>query len=201
MPKFVRRTILGNIPTNEYYNKNIYCGKYPYNTPYIRDCTLYAITRSAEIAEEQITAYDKYSNRSDVRMPMFTRNGYGDAIEWWNDTLWNKTIKHSEAKLGDIIVYGTGWGYSASKNKYYGHVRVIEAMDDNYFYCSGGNEDNKGTYKFNIKVPRSDGSGDALSGLVGFIHNPYITDTEEVDYKALYEAEHEKVLKIKEIVG
>ena len=52
-----------------------------------------------------------------------------------------------------------------------------------------------------IKIPRADGSGDALSGLVGFIHNPYITDAEEVDYKALYEAEHEKVLKIKEIVG
>ena len=54
---------------------------------------------------------------------------------------------------------------------------------------------------FNNKIPRADGPGDALSGLVGFIHNPYITDTEEIDYKALYEAEHEKVLKIKEIVG
>ena len=33
MPKFVKRTILGNIPTNEYYNKGIYCGKYPYSSP------------------------------------------------------------------------------------------------------------------------------------------------------------------------
>ena len=26
----------------------------------------------------------------------------------------------------------------------YGHVRVVEKIDDNYFYCSGGNEDGKG---------------------------------------------------------
>lgn len=201
MPKFVKRTILGNIPTNEYYNKNIYCGIYPYNTPYLKDCTLYAICRSAEISEKQITAYNNISKREDIENPIFVRNGYGNAIEWWNDTIWDKTIKQSEARLGDIIIYGTGWGYSKAENRYYGHVRVIEAMDNNYFYCSGGNEDGKGSYRFNIKIPRVNGTGDALSGLIGYIHNPNITTEEEVDYKSLYEEEHNKVIQIKQIVG
>lgn len=184
MPKFVKRTILGNIPTNDFYNKSIYCGKYPYNSGYKRQCSLYAICRTAEISEEPITAYKDISSRNNIRKPIFTRNGYGDAIEWWGDTLWEKTTKHSEARLGDIIVYGNGWGNGC------GHVRIIEDMDDNYFYCSGGNEDNKGTYKFNIKVARQDGSGDTLNGLVGYIHNPFITDSKlDTDYKSLYEKE------------
>ena len=209
MPKFVKRTILGNIPTNEYYNKGIYCGKYPYSSPVKKECSLYAICRTAEISEEPITAYKNISSRNNIRKPIFTRDGYGNAIEWWGDTLWEKTTKQAEARLGDIIVYGIGWGNG------YGHVRIIEDMDDNYFYCSGGNEDNKGTYKFNIKVNRVDGSGDNLTGLVGYIHNPFITPNnattepkDDEEYKYLYEqekAENElleaKLKQIKDIVG
>lgn len=189
MPPFVKRSILGNIPMNDYYNKSIYCGIYPYNCGIKRECALYAICRTAEIAEEPVTAYSNISSRNNIRMPMFTRNGYGNAIQWWNDTLWPKTTKHSEAKPGDIVIYGSDWGAGN------GHVRIIEAMDDDYFYCSGGNEDNEGNYFFNIKVKREDGSGDNLTGLVGFIHNPYITDNntvasgEEIDYASLYEKE------------
>ena len=191
MPKFTRRNGGADLTTNFYYNDPKYCGIYPISSVSIIQCALYAICRTGEIAETPVTAYNNISNRSSILKPIFTRNGYGDAIEWWNDTLWEKTTNHKEAKLGDIIVYGSGWGgWNATKNRYYGHVRIIEAMDDNYFYCSGGNESN-GKCAFNIKVARKNGSGNSLSGLVGYIHNPFITTNEvdEVDYKELYEKE------------
>ena len=64
-------------------------------------------------------------------------------------------------------------------------------MDKDYFYCSGGNEET-GKTGFFIRVKRVDGSGDALTGLVGYIHNPFLTDNEPVlkedepDYKQMY---------------
>ena len=194
MPEFTRRAGSADFNTNPYYNDPKYCGIYPFKSMKVIQCALYAICRTGEIAETPVTAYKNISKRADILKPIFTRNGYGDAIEWWNDTLWEKTTSHKEAKLGDIIVYGSGWGgWNTAANRYYGHVRVIEAMDDNYFYCSGGNESN-GKCAFNIKVPRKDGSGDKLSGLVGFIHNPFITpvvakDETTPNYKELYEKE------------
>lgn len=193
MPKFTRRNGGADFKTNPYYNDPKYCGKYPFKSLNVIQCALYAICRTGEIAETPVTAYNNISNRNDILKPIFTRNGYGDAIEWWNDTLWPKTTNHNEAKLGDIIVYGSGWGgWNSSKNRYYGHVRIIEAMDNSYFYCSGGRETDTGKCAFNIKVPRQNGSGDKLSGLVGYIHNPFITTnnvTDKIDYKELYEKE------------
>ena len=145
--------------------------------------------RTCELAEEKCTYYDRNGlseKRSDCRIPFNrSRSGYGNAIEWWNDTAWKKTTKQSEAKLGDIIVYGAGWGNGN------GHVRIIEKMDKDYFYCSGGNEES-GKAQFFIRVKRIDGSGDDLTGLVGYIHNPFLTDNEPVlkadepDYKQMY---------------
>ena len=74
-------------------------------------------------------------------------------------------------------------------------------MDDEYFYCSGGNESN-GKCAFNIKVARKNGSGNSLSGLVGYIHNPFITTNDvTTDYKELYEKEKIENERLKAILG
>ena len=186
MPKFTRRQGGADLKTNSYYNDPKYCGIYPFATSYI-DCVLWAICRSGEIAEVPVTAYtsSNISKRKDIMKPIFTRNGYGHAKEWWNDTIWDKTIKADEVKLGDIVCYGSSWGGG------YGHVRIVEKIDDNYFYCSGGNEDGKGllnSIKYNIRIAKQNGG--SSTGLMGYIHNPFITyEVDKVDYRELYEKE------------
>ena len=190
MPKFMQRAGGADLNINPYYNSATFVGAggyYKGNNNY--ECVNYAIGRTCELAEEKCTYYDRNGlseKRSDCRIPFNrSRSGYGNAIEWWNDTAWEKTTKQSEAKLGDIIVYGAGWGNGN------GHVRIIEKMDKDYFYCSGGNEET-GKAQFFIRVKRIDGSGDDLTGLVGYIHNPFLTDNEPVlnenepDYKKMY---------------
>lgn len=185
MPKFTRRQGGADLKTNSYYNDPKYCGIYPFATSFVQ-CALWAICRSGEIAEVPITAYNGISNRTDILKPIFKRNGYGNAKEWWGDTLWEKTTKADEVRPGDIVCYGSSWGGG------YGHVRIVEKIDDNYFYCSGGNEDGKGSLnsiKYNIKIAKLNGG--SLTGLMGYIHNPFITTNEvdEVNYKELYEKE------------
>lgn len=199
MPKFTRRVGGADLMTNPYYNDSKYCGVIPYTSNTIKQCAWWCICRTGEIAEELVTYYNNISTKDQCRKPIFKRSGYGNAKEWWNDTLWEKTTRHDEARLGDIIVYGKGWGGG------YGHVRIIEFIDENYFYCSGGNEDGKGTIKYNIKVARKNGNGD--TDLIGFIHNPFLDENndpteskEEVDYKTLYEKEKSKLDRIKAIL-
>ena len=66
---------------------------------------------------------------------------------------------------------------------------IIEAIEKDYFICSGGNEISNGVTvrsKFDIKVKKTEGSGDALSGLVGYIHNPFLDEGKKFDYKEAY---------------
>lgn len=190
MPKFVQRAGGADLNTNPYFNSATFVGAggyYKGNNYY--ECVNYAMGRTCELAEEKCTYYDRnglFEKRSDCRIPFNkSRSGYGNAIEWWNDTAWPKTTKENEAKLGDIIVYGKEWGNG------HGHVRIIEKMDNDYFYCSGGNEES-GKAQFFIRVKRIDGSGDSLTGLVGYIHNPFLTENEtilnenEPNYKQMY---------------
>lgn len=183
MPEFTRRVGGADLKTNPYYNDPKYCGIYPFATSYI-DCVLWAICRSGEIAEQPITAYNGISNRSDILKPIFKRNGYGHAKYWWDDAIWEKTIKADEVKLGDIVCYGSSWGGG------YGHVRIVEAIDDNFFYCSGANEDGKGSLnsiRYNIKIAKLNGG--SSTGLMGYIHNPFISSSQDIsesEYKNLY---------------
>ena len=207
MPQFTRRVGGADLKSNIYYNEPIYCGKYPFATTKLIQCALWAICRTGEISEQPITAYNGISNRTDILKPIFSRNGYGNAKEWWNDTLWEKTTKADEVKLGDIVCYGSAWGGG------YGHVRIIEAIDDNYFYCSGGNEDGNGLIKYNIKIAKQNGG--SANGLMGYIHNPFLSDlnhpTSDKDiewYKIMYQEEKAKneqleatIKQIKDILG
>lgn len=207
MPKFVKRSGCLDLNSNKYFNEATYVGAggyYKNNSSY--ECVNYAMGRTNELAEEKCTYYDRNGlseKRSDCRIPFNkSRSGYGHAKEWWNDTAWEKTTDPNEAKLGDIIVYGSGWGNG------YGHVRIIEAIEKDYFICSGGNEISNGVTvksKFDIKVKKTEGSGDALSGLVGYIHNPFLDEEKEFDYKEAYFSVKKKydalAGKIKEIAG
>lgn len=176
--KFVRRYILGNVPNNPYFNEKTFVGfdGYYKNNPYYQCANWYA-GRTCEIAERKCFWYkfkehdERLENESpsDCEIPAFlVRSGYPTSCEIYKLTNWPKTTKQSEARLGDAVCYGTDWG------KGYGHVRIIEAMDDKFFYCSGGNEDCKGTVKFDIKIKREDGGGECATGLMGFVHNPFL---------------------------
>lgn len=200
MPEFVRRVGGGDLNTNDYYNLPTYVGAggyYKNNNNY--ECVNYAIARSCELAEEKITYYDRNGlneKRDYCRIPFNkSRSGYGHAKQWWNDTAWDKTTNPNQARLGDIIVYGSGWGNG------YGHVRIIEAIEKDYFICSGGNEGINGEViktKFDIKVNKQEGSGDSLKGLVGYIHNPFLSEV--TDYKSKYEDLKLKLDEIRSIV-
>ena len=205
MPKFVKRSGCLDLNSNKYFNEATYVGAggyYKNNSSY--ECVNYAMGRTCELAEEKCTYYDRnglHEKRSDCRIPFNrSRSGYGHAKEWWNDTAWEKTTDPSKAKLGDIIVYGSGWGNG------YGHVRIIEAIEKDYFICSGGNEISNGVTvksKFDIKVKKTQGSGDALTGLVGYIHNPFLTDLSDVsesEYKKMYEQEKAENERLKSIL-
>lgn len=205
MPPFVRRTILGDIPNNPYYNERKYCGTTGYykgNKHY--QCVNGCVARSSEIAETNMLNLKKTDTLPEIKVdnPMFTRYGYGNAIEWWNTITWDRTTKADEVRLGDVVMYGKGYGWDKATQKYCGHVRVIEAIEDDCFICSGANEDGKGNFLFNVKIPKQDGSGDMLEGLIGYAHNPYITNSEKpkVDYKKLYLEAQAKLDKIKGIL-
>ena len=207
MPKFVKRSGCLDLNSNKYFNEATYVGAggyYKNNSSY--ECVNYAMGRTCELAEEKCTYYDRnglHEKRSDCRIPFNkSRSGYGHAKEWWNDTAWEKTTDPNQAKLGDIIVYGSGWGNG------YGHVRIIEAIEKDYFICSGGIEISNGVTvksKFDIKVKKTQGSGDALTGLVGYIHNPFLDEEKENDYKEAYfnlKKKYDTLAgKIKEIAG
>lgn len=202
MPPFVRRTILGNIPNSPYYNEDTFVGQgghYKDNKWY--QCMNGMVGRECELAEEKITYFPSIKEKpEDVKYQFCNRSGYPNAIELWNKILWNKTTKASEVKLGDVVMYGTGYGWDKVNKQYLGHVRVIEAIEDDYFICSGANEDSKGNFRFDIKIPKQDGSGDKLEGLIGYAHNPYLTESKDKDYKKLYLEAQAKLDKIKGII-
>ena len=197
MPNFVRRIGNADFNTNPYYNDRQYVGSggyYKGNTKY--QCVNYCIGRTCELAETRATYFGSDSKPSKT---MFIRKGYGNAKEWWNETLWDKTTNPNDVRLGDVVVYGTNWGNG------YGHCRIVEAIENDYFICSGGNEDGKGTCKFNIKINKEVGGGSNGKGLMGYIHNPHLTFNKEekptsVDYEKLYKELRKKVDNFKESV-
>lgn len=207
MPPFIERIGYRDFETNEYYNKLEFVGETGYYKGRQRfyQCVNLAAGRAAEIAETFICYFKHgFVKKEDIKYPMFNRYGYGTAINWWKDTLWPKTTKASEVRVGDIVVYGQGWGFNKETKQYDGHVRVVERISDNILYLAGANEDGKGQIKYGIVQVKADGSGDKLTGLIGYIHNPYITreekPKEEVDYKKLYIEAKTKLDKIKEML-
>lgn len=190
--KFTERVGFSDGLTNPYFNNKDYVGStggYAYckENGKTYQCVNYVIGRQTEISEQKICYY---GSQTPCKKPLFNRKGYGNAKEWWDSCLWEKSLDN--VQLGDIVVYGSSWGGG------FGHVRVVEKIQDNYMYLSGGNEDGKGSVKFNIKVPITKGGGSNAKGLMGYIHNPYLN---KVDYEAKYKELLADMGKIKSIVS
>ena len=152
--------------TSEYYNNKKYCGSTGYFNGRYKNgyqCVNYAVSRSCEIAQRPCCYYSGTSEKKDIEKPMFNRYGYGNAVEWLNDTLWEKG---TTPKVGAIMVYGKAYGNG------YGHVRVIEDIVDGKIVYSGANESNAMAFK-TLSIPSI-----TTTGFLGYIYNPYVDTTD-----------------------
>lgn len=96
------------------------------NYIWLPNCTTYAYFRSVEISGGQIDANTIFGG------------GFPNAVNWYSNTVWNKSPNYNEIRLGDIVVWGVGGGVGSA-----GHVAVVEAIDSNYVYTSNSH------YNFN----------------------------------------------------
>lgn len=147
---------------NDFYNEAVFVGKggyYKGNTNY--QCVNYAIGRSTELSNKAITYYSGISKKEDIEKPLMNRSGYGNAIDWLNDTLWEKG---TEPKLGAIMVYGSNYGSGL------GHVRIVEKIEGNKLFISGANENKSMAFKW-INIPSI-----TSNGFLGYIYNPYVKE-------------------------
>ena len=173
MPQFIRRKGANDLEINPYYNDPKYVGKGGY---YKDNPSYYCVNWIGRVCEISETRVTYFGDDEPPQNTMFNRKGYGDACEWYTRTLWNKTTKANEVKVGDVVCYGTAWGNG------YGHIRVVEGIYDDYLICSGANEDGKGSVRFDIRIDKNDGGGDNATGLMGYIHNPHITNEQTTDF-------------------
>lgn len=153
---------------DDYYNKAKYCGKTGYFNGRYKNgyqCVNYAVSRSCELAGKPVCYYSGISTKDQIEKPMFNRSGYGNAVTWLADTLWETG---TEPKLGAIMVYGSSYGSG------YGHVRVVEAINGNTITYSGANESKLMAFKNLVKPTIS------KTGFLGYIYNPYV-DTFNVE--------------------
>lgn len=146
-----------------YYNDSKYAGRKPFSTYYGVDyqCVDYAVQRSCEIAGKAVCYYSGISTKDQIEKPLMNRSGYGNAIEWINDTLWEKG---KTPKLGAIIVYGSSYGSGL------GHVRVVEGINGNTITYSAANENGKMAFG-TINTPTW--SSWSSTSFQGYIYNPY----------------------------
>ncbi len=154
--------------TSDYYNQAKYCGKTGYFNGRYKNgyqCVNYAVSRSCEIAQKAVCYYSGISTKEEIEKPMFNRSGYGNAVEWLKDTLWEIG---TEPKLGAIMVYGSAYGNG------YGHVRVVEEINGDTITYSGANESNLMAFKTLTKPSISN------TGFLGYIYNPFIEETDMV---------------------
>ena len=152
--------------TSEYYNNKKYCGSTGYFNGRYKNgyqCVNYAVSRSCEIAQRPCCYYSGTSEKKDIEKPMFNRYGYGNAVDWLKDTLWEKG---TTPKIGAIMVYGKAYGNG------YGHVRVIEDIVDGKIVYSGANESNAMAFK-TLSIPSI-----TTTGFLGYIYNPYVDSSD-----------------------
>lgn len=151
--------------TSAFYNEQKYVGKggyYKGNKNY--QCVNFAIGRTCEIAGVPVCYYSGISTKEQIEKPLMNRSGYGNAVSWLKDTLWEKG---TEARVGAIMVYGSDYGNG------YGHVRIVEKIEGNKLFISGANENKKMAFKW-IDKPQI-----TPTGFMGYIYNPFVKDDEQ----------------------
>lgn len=169
--------------TDTFFNEAKYVGKggyYKGNANY--QCVNYAIGRSCEIAGKPVCYYSGISTKAQIDKPMMNRSGYGNAVNWWNDTLWSKG---SDPRLGAIMVYGKNYGGG------YGHVRIVEKIEDGRIFYSGGNESRRMAFNW-IDIPKV-----SANNFLGYIYNPYA----ETEYEAIIGDLRAEMEKYKQLVA
>lgn len=162
-------TVPTNMLTDPYYNEARYCGRTGYyagNSSY--QCVNFAIAESCRLKGAPVTYYSGISTKADITRPMFNRSGYGNAVNWWADTLWPKS---NAPQLGAIMVYGSAYGGGL------GHVRVVEKIEGNRIFYAAANEGGKLAFKWIDKPSISS------TGFLGYIINPFIPDTSSLEAK------------------
>lgn len=159
----IPRTSIYN-PTNmnedDFYNEAVFVGKGGYyrgNTNY--QCVNFAVGETCRLSNREVCYYNGISTKSDIEKPMFNRNGYGNAINWLKDTLWEKG---DTPKLGAVMVYGSNYGSGL------GHVRVVEKIDGNKLFIAGANENKQMAFKWIDKPTISE------NNFLGYIYNPFV---------------------------
>ena len=155
------------------FNSNYYTGAvtsgywYTKSNANTYQCTGYCMSRLGEIANEPVTSFKSYVNNPKYRM--FTRNGYGNANEWYNDTKWDKSTDKTTPKLGCVVCYSSypndGGG---------GHVQIVEKIDGSTIYVSQNSTSYGSNFLTAINVNDLSPSGDKK--FMGYIYNPYVTD-------------------------
>lgn len=179
--KHTRRKGGGDLATNPYFNSQEWLGTHneqrAYSLVNVYQCVYWGFQRFQEDCEKRVVKFKNEIKDFELEKPMFNRYGFPNAAEFYPTTNFSKTTKASEARLGDIICYGVNWGSGC------GHVRIIEDMDDEYFYCSGANEKGNKCVSFGIKVKKEDGDGDYGTNLMGYIHNDLLDVEEKINYE------------------
>lgn len=151
---------VGGMTTNQNSNK------YNYNNASTYQCTYYAMGRSGEIAGEPVQTFSIAPNPN-IKHRLFSRSGFGDAKEWYNDAIWDKSTDKTKPKLGAIICYtkypNDGGG---------GHVQIIEKIEGNTLYVSQNQTAYSDNFLTAINIDELVTTGTKV--FKGYIYNPYI---------------------------
>lgn len=163
--------------TSAFYNEAKYVGKggyYKGNKNY--QCVNFAVAETTRIANKAVCYYSGISTKKQIEKPMFNRSGYGNAVNWLKDTLWEKG---TTPKLGAVMVYGSAYGNG------YGHVRIVEKIDGDKLFIAGANENKQMAFKW-IDKPQI-----TATSFLGYIYNPYVKE-DEVENMSLIKIEKNK---------
>lgn len=151
---------VGGLITNENSNK------YNYNNVNTYQCTYYCLARLGEESGEPVQTFTIAPNPN-VKHRLFSRSGFGNGNEWFNDTLWEKSSDKTKPKLGAVVCYAKypndGGG---------GHIQIIEKIEGDIIYVS----QNQTAYSDNFltAININDLSSTGSKAFQGYIYNPYL---------------------------
>lgn len=151
---------VGGLTTN--HNSN----KYNYNNVNTYQCTYYCLARLGEESGEPVQTFSIAPNPN-VKHRLFSRSGFGDGKEWFNDTLWDKSSDKTKPKLGAVVCYSKypndGGG---------GHVQIVEKIEGDTIYVSQNQTAYSNNFLTAINV--NDLSSSGTKAFQGYIYNPYL---------------------------
>lgn len=101
------------------YNPGAYAGIW------LPNCTTMAYGRAVELSGGQVDYYTIFGG------------GFSNAVNWYANTVWNKSPGLTDVRLGDIICFGPGGGIYS-----YGHVATVEGIESDRLWISQSHDTN-----------------------------------------------------------